>query len=77
MYNALAFRETRTEVMHALMRAHPLATLVVLTAKDLSREEREQLNGHVSEVLDKANYSQLDLVRDIRLLMHRATPTQP
>jgi transcriptional regulator len=35
MYNALAFRETRTEVMHALMRAHPLATLVVLTAKGL------------------------------------------
>lgn len=28
MYDVAAFRENRTEVLHALMRAHPLATLV-------------------------------------------------
>ncbi len=45
--------------------------VIVVTAKDISREERERLNGHVSEVLTKGTYSQLDLVRDIRLLMRR------
>ncbi len=45
--------------------------VVVVTAKDLTREERERLNGHVSDVLTKGEYSQLDLVRDIRLLMRR------
>lgn len=51
--------------------------VVVVTAKDLTREERERLNGHVSDVLTKGEYSQLDLVRDIRLLMRRrgAAPT--
>ena len=48
--------------------------VVVVTAKDLTREERERLNGHVSDVLTKGKYSHLDLVRDIRVLMrgHRA-----
>ncbi|MEX2181604.1 MAG: response regulator [Gemmatimonadaceae bacterium] len=45
--------------------------VIVVTAKDLSKAERERLNGHVSEVLTKGSYSQLDLVRDIRLLMRR------
>jgi PAS domain S-box-containing protein len=49
--------------------------VIVVTAKDLSRPERERLNGHVSEVLTKGTYSQLDLVRDIRLLMRRRTST--
>jgi hypothetical protein len=50
--------------------------VIVVTAKDLSRPERERLSGHVSEVLTKGTYSQLDLVRDIRLLMRRRpTPT--
>ncbi|MEA3245808.1 MAG: response regulator [Gemmatimonadota bacterium] len=43
--------------------------VIVVTAKDLTREERERLNGHVSDVLSKGSYSHLDLVRDIRLLM--------
>ncbi len=47
--------------------------VIVVTAKDVSREERERLNGHVSDVLTKGTYSQLDLVRDIRLLMRRRT----
>ena len=35
MYDAEAFRETRVDVMHALITAHPLATLVVTTAQGL------------------------------------------
>ncbi len=51
--------------------------VIVVTAKDVSREERERLNGHVSEVLTKGTYSQLDLVRDIRLLMRRRPAAAP
>ncbi|MDH5235923.1 MAG: hypothetical protein OEW77_13295, partial [Gemmatimonadota bacterium] len=51
--------------------------VIVVTAKDLSREERARLNGHVSEVLTKGAYSQLDLVRDIRLLMRRKGAPAP
>jgi hypothetical protein len=51
--------------------------VIVVTAKDVSREERERLNGHVSEVLTKGTYSQLDLVRDIRLLMRRRPAPPP
>lgn len=35
MYDAEAFREERVEVLHALIQAHPLATLVALTAQGL------------------------------------------
>lgn len=35
MYEVAAFREERVAVMHALMKAHPLATLVVSTANGL------------------------------------------
>jgi PAS domain S-box-containing protein len=45
--------------------------VIVVTAKDLSREERQRLNGHVSEVLNKGAYSNLDLLRDIRMLMRK------
>jgi PAS domain S-box-containing protein len=51
--------------------------VIVVTAKDLSHEERERLNGHVSEVLNKGSYSNLDLLRDIRLLMRKRAPANP
>ena len=35
MYDVKAFRETRIEVLHALIKAHPLATLVSTTAHGL------------------------------------------
>ncbi len=35
MYDVEAFREDRAEVMHALIKAHPLATLVTQTARGL------------------------------------------
>jgi hypothetical protein len=43
---------------------------VVVTAKDLSVDERAQLNGHVSDVLAKGAYSHTDLLADIRRLVH-------
>lgn len=47
MYNADAFRETRVDVLHALIRAHPLATLVVLTDAGLEA-------NHIPLLLDPA-----------------------
>ncbi len=35
MYDVAAFREERIDVLHALIKAHPLATLVVTTAQGL------------------------------------------
>lgn len=35
MYETAAFREDRVDVMHALIRAHPLATLVTMTARGM------------------------------------------
>ncbi len=35
MYEAAVFKEERVDVMHALIRAHPLATLVTMTARGL------------------------------------------
>jgi len=48
--------------------------VVVVTAKDVSREERRRLNGHVTEVLRKGDHSHLDLVREIRLLLRAPEP---
>lgn len=39
--------------------------VIVLTAKDLSPEDRARLNGHVQRILMKANYSREDLLREI------------
>ena len=36
MYDVAHFREERVEVLHALIRAHPLATLVVNSADGLN-----------------------------------------
>ena len=50
--------------------------IIVVTAKDLSTEERALLNGHVADVLSKGSYSHGDLVRDIRQLTRNyASPT--
>lgn len=59
MYNNSQFEETRPEVLHALLRSHPLATLVTLTAQGLEANhiplylrtqgvERPTLVGHVA-----------------------------
>jgi CheY-like chemotaxis protein len=48
--------------------------VVVVTAKDLTLEERLQLNGHVTEVLSKGAYSHEDLVADLRRLVRTHRP---
>ncbi len=59
MYQPSHFEETRAEVLHALVRSHPLATLVTLTAQGLEANhvplllrtagvDRPTLVGHVA-----------------------------
>ena len=43
--------------------------VVVVTAKDLTPEERQLLSGHVEKILQKAAYSREDLLREVRDLM--------
>ncbi len=47
MYDVEAFRETRVEVLHALIQTHPLATLVVTTAQGLEA-------NHIPLLIDPA-----------------------
>jgi PAS domain S-box-containing protein len=56
--------------------------VVVVTAKDLSPAERAQLNGQVSDVLAKGQYSHADLLKDLKHLVtgqhvRPATPSLP
>jgi CheY-like chemotaxis protein len=43
--------------------------VVVLTAKDITDEDRTRLNGHVATVLQKGAYSRDALVRELRELV--------
>ncbi len=47
MYDVAAFREDRVEVMHALIQAHPLATLVTMTPQGLEA-------NHIPFLIDAA-----------------------
>lgn len=63
MYQPDAFREERTEVMHALIRAHPLATLITAGPNGLIANlvpfllaetgERGTLRAHISRANDQ------------------------
>ncbi|HJQ35767.1 MAG TPA: response regulator [Thermoanaerobaculia bacterium] len=48
--------------------------IVVLTAKDLSAEDRERLRHGVSDLVMKGNAAATRLIRAIRSLEHRSTP---
>ncbi len=53
--------------------------IVVITARDLSREDHERLNGHVHAILQKGAYSRDELLAEVRELVaasiaRRATP---
>ncbi len=50
MYDVAAFREDRVEVMHALIQAHPLATLVTMGAQGLEA-------NHIPFLIDSASAS--------------------
>ncbi|HKZ04494.1 MAG TPA: GAF domain-containing protein, partial [Methylomirabilota bacterium] len=43
--------------------------IVVITAKDLGREERERLNGYVQKVLQKGTYGRDELLAEVRALV--------
>jgi GAF domain-containing protein/CheY-like chemotaxis protein len=51
---------------HEGWRAIPV---VVITARDLSREDRERLNGHVEKVLQKGTYDRDQLLAEVRDLV--------
>jgi CheY-like chemotaxis protein len=43
--------------------------VVVVTAKDLTREDRERLDGYVRRIFQKGALSREELIREIRLLL--------
>ena len=43
--------------------------VVVITAKDLSREDRERLNGYVQRILQKGAYGRDELLAEVRALV--------
>jgi PAS domain S-box-containing protein len=45
--------------------------VIVVTAKDLTREEVDRLNGHVIKVLQKGTYRRRDLLEDVRAMLAR------
>jgi signal transduction histidine kinase/DNA-binding response OmpR family regulator len=51
--------------------------VVVLTAKDLSAEERRQLNGHVQRVLEKASCSREALLAEVQELLAAGARRRP
>jgi CheY-like chemotaxis protein len=46
--------------------------IIVITAKDLTAEDRRALNGDVQGVLQKGAFSREELLREIHSLMHSA-----
>jgi len=51
---------------HEAWRAIPI---VVVTAKDLSRDDRERLNGHVQKILQKGTHGRDELLGEVRELV--------
>jgi DNA-binding response OmpR family regulator len=45
--------------------------VIIVTAKDLTREDVERLNGRVVKMLQKGAYQRRDLVRDIQAMIAR------
>ena len=45
--------------------------VVVLTAKDITEEDRRRLNGYVEKILPKSAYTAEQLLADVRALMSR------
>jgi hypothetical protein len=42
---------------------------VVLTAKDLTLDDHQRLNGYVERILQKGAYSREELLREVRALV--------
>ena len=48
-----------------------LIPVIVVTAKELTEEERLQLNGYVKQVLHKGSYPREELLRDVKAWVDR------
>jgi PAS domain S-box-containing protein len=48
--------------------------IVVLTAQELTPEERQRLNGSVAQILSKSAYSRADLLEEVRRCVARCAP---
>ena len=48
--------------------------IVVITARDLTAEERLRLKGHVQRIMEKGRYSRDELMTEIRRLLSRSVP---
>jgi PAS domain S-box-containing protein len=44
--------------------------VVVITARDLTPQDRERLNGNVEKILAKASYSREELLREVRMMVN-------
>ena len=51
--------------------------IVVLTAKDLTPEERQRLSGSVAQILSKGAYSHEDLLDEVRRCVASCAPESP
>ena len=51
--------------------------MVVLTAKDLTTEERQRLTGRVENVLRKGSYSRQELLAEVRARVAASTGGPP
>ena len=50
---------------------------MVLTAKDLTDEDRRRLNGHVEAILQKGAYTREELLDEVRREVRRPHPDRP
>jgi CheY-like chemotaxis protein len=50
--------------------------VIILTAKDLTAEDRRRLNGHVERILEKGEHSLEDLLPEVRKLVADCVATQ-
>jgi CheY-like chemotaxis protein len=64
----------------ATLRARPEwqhIPVIVVTAKDLTEEDRDRLNGMVEEVLEKNAYAREDLLERVREAVAACNTSQP
>ena len=51
--------------------------MVILTAKDLTVEDRQQLKGNVEQILQKGDYSRDQLLNEVRELVKHRVHSEP
>jgi hypothetical protein len=51
--------------------------VLVVTAKDITEEDRERLDGYVERILEKGEYSREDLLTEVRDLAISCVKQRP